>query len=190
MVALGAARPRSEAPSAMLIIMDGMVTVLSGAIGEGAADVLAFMVNGDDVIGEYAAANPLGIRRYRYSGYPLTYGNVTGAGVHADGEIYAGAMWRLRELWLASGRSNDSLFGHFVDGMNYTPAAPKFENMRDGMLDAIAATAGADATARCALVWQAFAQSGVGAGASATVLSSTSVAVSQSFVARTSCTKV
>ncbi|EHR73306.1 Zinc metalloprotease (elastase) [Burkholderiales bacterium JOSHI_001] len=159
----------------------------SGAIGEGASDVVAFMVNGDDVIGEYAAGNPLGIRRFRYAGYPLTYANVTGAEVHADGEIYAAAMWRLRELWLESGRSNDSLFGHFVDGMNYTPAAPKFENMRNGMLDAINATAGADAIARCTLVWQAFAQYGVGVGASATVLSATSVAVTPSNVARADC---
>ena len=160
---------------------------MSGAIGEGASDVVAFMVNGDDVIGEYSAGNPLGIRRFRYAGYPLTYANVTGTGVHADGEIYAATMWRLRELWLASGRSNDTLFAHFVDGMNFTPAAPKFEDMRKGMLSAIAASAGADATARCTLVWQAFAQFGIGDGARGTVVNSTTISVVPSTVARSDC---
>jgi hypothetical protein len=168
-------------------MIGGMSGPLAGAIGEGASDVVAFMVNGDDAIGEYSVANPLGIRRYRYASYPLTYGAVTGAGVHADGEIYAAAMWRLRELWLLSGRSNEALFDHFVDGMNYTPSTPKFENMRNGMLDSIAATAGADATMRCALVWQAFAQSGIGDGATGTVLSSTSVSIVPSTTARSDC---
>jgi hypothetical protein len=168
-------------------MIGGMSGPLAGAIGEGASDVVAFMVNGDDVIGEYAASDPVGIRRFRYAGHPLGYGDVTGAEVHADGEIYAAAMWRLRELWLGSGLGNDSLFAHFVDGMNYTPSTPKFEHMRNGMLDAIAATAGAQANARCALVWQAFAQYGVGVGAVGTVVSSTSVTVSPSDVARSDC---
>jgi hypothetical protein len=169
-------------------MIGGMSGPLAGAIGEGASDVVAFMVNGDDVIGEYAIGNPLGIRRFRYAGYPQTYANVNGAEVHADGEIYAAAMWRLRELWLASGRSNDMLFGHFVDGMNYTPSTPKFEHMRNGMLDAINATAGVDAIARCTLVWQAFAQYGIGDGAVGTVVNSTTVTVSPSSVARSNCT--
>lgn len=159
---------------------------LAGAIGEGASDVVAFMVNGDDVIGEYAYGS--GIRRYPYGGYPLTYAAVTGAEVHNDGEIYAGAMWRLRELWLASGRTNDQLFDHFVDGMNYTPPTPAFEHMRNGMLDSIAATAGTDATARCVLVWQAFAQYGIGDGASGVVSRRGAVTITPSTVARSNCT--
>jgi hypothetical protein len=169
-------------------MIGGMSGPLAGAIGEGASDTVAFMVNGDDVIGEYAASNPAGIRRYRYAGYPLTYANVTGAEVHNDGEIYAAAMWRLRELWLASNRTNDTLFDHFVDGMRYTPSTPAFEDMRNGMLQSIATSAGADATARCALVWRAFAQYGIGDGAKGTVLSSTSVSIVPSNVARGDCT--
>lgn len=168
-------------------MIGGMSGPMSGAIGEGASDVVAFMVNGDDAIGEYAASNPLGIRRFRYGGYPLTYANVTGAGVHADGEIYAATMWRLRELWLASGRSNDTLFGHFVDGMNFTPSSPKFEDMRKGMLASIAASGGADAIARCTLVWQAFAQFGIGDGARGTVVNSTTLSIVPSNVARGDC---
>jgi len=45
--------------------------------------------------------------------------------------------------------------------MNYTPANPKFEQMRDGILQA--APAGVDC-----LIWRGFAKYGVGVGASAT----------------------
>jgi hypothetical protein len=79
------------------------------------------------------------------------------------------------------------LFNHFVDGMNYTPSTPAFEHMRNGMLDSIAATAGGDATARCSLVWQAFAQFGIGDGAQGRVLTSTSVSITPSTVARSNC---
>lgn len=159
---------------------------LAGALGEGASDVVAMMVNGNDVVGEYSSGSPNGIRRYRYEGYPLTYANVTGASVHNDGEIYAAAMWRLRSLWLASGRSNDSLFDHFVGGMNYTAPGPAFEDMRNGLLDDIAASGATDAAQRCALVWQAFAQFGIGDGASGVVSGST-VSIIPSTAARSDC---
>ena len=163
---------------------------LAGAIGEGASDVTAFMINGTDVIGAYSASSPAGIRRYPYTSYPLTYGAVLGAEVHADGEIYAAAMWRLRELWMASGRSNDALFKVFVDGMNYTQPTPAFEHMRNGMLQSIAlgnAGNASEAAAQCTLVWQAFGQYGIGDGASGTVLSSSSVAIVPSNAVRNNC---
>jgi hypothetical protein len=84
---------------------------------------------------------------------------VTGNSVHADGEIYAAAMWKLRELWMASGRTQDDLLSHIVDGMNYTPASPAYEDMRDGILAAMP-TQDEDC-----LVWEAFAQFGIGEGA-------------------------
>jgi len=71
--------------------------------------------------------------------------------------------------------------------MNYTPSTPSFEHMRNGMLDSIAATAAGNASARCALIWQAFAQYGIGVGATGTVLGSTSVAITPSNVARSDC---
>ena len=169
-------------------MIGGMSGPLAGAIGEGASDTVAFMVNGDDRIAEYSASNAGGIRRAPYSGYPLKYSNVTGAEVHNDGEIYAAAMWHLRELWVTSGRATDLLFDHFVDGMNYTPSTPAFEHMRNGMLEAIAATAGGDAVARCTLVWQAFADYEIGDGASGTVLTSTTVAITPSTATRSDCT--
>ncbi len=168
-------------------MIGGMDGPMSGAIGEGASDVVAFMMNGRDTVGAYAYSNPNGIRRYRYASYPLTYADVKGDEVHDDGEVYAGTMWRLRELWLASGRTNDQLFEVFVDGMNYTPSSPAFEQMRDGMLDSIAHSGASDAAARCTLVWKAFAQFGIGDGAKGTV-SRSKVVVTPSTKARKTCT--
>ena len=86
------------------------------------------VVNGSDILGEYAASAPLGIRRYRYAGYPLTYADVTGAEVHNDGEIYAAIVWRMIELFGANRR--DDLFRYVVDGMNFTPATPASKRPR------------------------------------------------------------
>ena len=94
----------------------------AGAIGEGMSDVLAIYTNRDDLVGEYSTNNSSrGIRRYRYTNYPLTYGDVSGGSVHNDGEIYAATMWKLLELWEADDRTQDLLFDAVIDGMNYTP---------------------------------------------------------------------
>ena len=87
---------------------------LSGAIGEGMSDVLAIYTNRNDVVGEYSYNNAGGIRRYPYTNYPLTYGDVTGSSVHNDGEIYAATMWKLLELWEDAGLTQDELFDYVV----------------------------------------------------------------------------
>jgi hypothetical protein len=68
--------------------------------------------------------------------------------------------------------------------MNYTPSTPAFENMRDGILASVAngATPG-----DCSLVWQAFADFGVGVGAQGVVNGDGSVTVTESFTAPASC---
>ena len=132
---------------------------LSGAIGEGMSDVLALYINRNDTVGEYVNNNVNGIRRFPYTNYPNTYSDVAGSSVHADGEIYAAAMWRLLGLWEAAGYTQDQLFDYVVDGMNYTPAAPAYEDMRDGILAAV------PTTAQDCIVWNAFAQFGIGVGA-------------------------
>jgi Zn-dependent metalloprotease len=136
---------------------------LSGAIGEGFADGLALLMNShNDVIGEYSSGSPYGIRRDPYTNYPRTYGSVDGAGVHADGEIYAAIVWKLILDFGPTRR--EQLFRYVIDGLNYTRADPAYEDMRDGMLASIAADPnGGNAT--CALVWDAFARYGVGVGA-------------------------
>jgi extracellular elastinolytic metalloproteinase len=147
---------------------------LSGAIGEGMGDVLAIIANGDDRVGEYSSSNPVGIRSAPYTSHPRTYGSVTGAnGVHYDGEVYGAIGWKLRELYLAGGLTETDLLRDLVQGMRFTPAAPSYQQMRDGILTATA-------TNDCK-VWTAFALYGVGQGATSSVSGST-VTVSESFV--------
>ena len=146
---------------------------MSGALGEGMSDVLAVILDGDDRMGEYSASDPLGIRSAPYTNYPRTYGDVTGAnGVHFDGEVYGAIGWKLLELYTAGGLTNTDLLRDLVQGMRFTPAAPNFQQMRDGIL---AATATNDCK-----VWTAFAQYGVGEGATSSVNGSV-VTVNESF---------
>jgi hypothetical protein len=163
-------------------MIGGMSGKLAGAVGEGASDVNAFLVNGDDRVAEYSASNAAGIRRHPYAGYPLTYSDVTGEGVHNDGEIYAGAMWRVLENYLAAGLTADDLHGDFVGGMNFTPATPAFEDMRDGMLQSVAGTG------RECLIWRGFAASGIGVGADGQVSrSGRTVTIIESFAVPPQC---
>ena len=111
--------------------------------------------------------NPIGIRTAPYTNYTRTYGLVVGLlGPHLDGEIYAATMWRLRQLWLSNGWSQDTLMRYVVDGMSYTAPKPAYEDMRDGILSSIAnmSTEVDPDAARCT-VWNAFAQFGIGVGA-------------------------
>jgi extracellular elastinolytic metalloproteinase len=147
---------------------------LAGAIGEGNSDGIAMLINGDDRIAEYATSTPLGFRRAPYAGYPLTYKAVTGGGVHNDGEIYAAVIWRMIELF---GARREALFQYVVDGMNFTPSTPAYEDMRDGIL---ASVANGTTPTDCTLVWQAFAQFGIGVGAQGTVTAA-GVQITESF---------
>ena len=157
-------------------MIGGMSGPLAGALGEGASDTLAMFMNGDDRIGEYSASSPGGLRRAPYAGYPLTYANVAGQIVHNDGEIYAAAMWRLMELF---GNDKEVLFGYWVDGMNFTPSGPAYEDMRDGMLQAIANSTGS--AQHCGLVWRAFAERGIGRNAQGTVNPDGTVTITESM---------
>lgn len=145
---------------------------MSGAIGEGMSDVLALILDGDDRMGEYSSSDPLGIRSAPYTNFPRTYGSVTGSEVHFDGEIYGAIGWRLHELYLAGGLTDTDLLRDVVQGMTFTPAAPNFQQMRDGIL---AATATNDCK-----VWTAFAQYGVGSGATSSI-SGGVITVNESF---------
>jgi hypothetical protein len=138
---------------------------MSGAIGEGMSDVLAILINDNDVVGEYSTDDPVGIRSAPYTNYPRTYGDFTGQSVHFDGEIYAATIWRLWEIFQypANDVSQDTLFDYLIGGMNFTPAGPSFEDMRDGILQASAGTGH-----EC-LIWEAFAGFGVGVGAQGSV---------------------
>jgi extracellular elastinolytic metalloproteinase len=157
--------------------MDGP---LAGAIGEGMSDVLAIVINDNDRVAEYSFSNPIGLRSAPYTSYGRTYGDIAGTGVHFDGEVYGAIGWRLWELFKGAGLTKDTLLDYLVGGMTFTPAQPKFENMRDGIL---AAAAGSGHECK---VWQAFAKYGVGVGASASVRGS-SVIVVESFAVPAGC---
>lgn len=164
-------------------MIGGMSGPLAGALGEGNSDGIAMLVNGDPVVGEYSSSSPSGIRRFPYAGYPLNYGNVVAsAGVHANGEIYAAIVWRMIELF---GSRRDDLFTYVVDGMNFTPATPAYEGMRDGIL---ASVANGPTPSDCSLVWQAFAQFGVGVGAQGVVNADGTVTITPSFTQPANCT--
>jgi extracellular elastinolytic metalloproteinase len=145
---------------------------MSGAIGEGMSDVLAVIMDGDDRMGEYASSNPLGIRSAPYNNFPRTYGSVTGSEVHFDGEVYGAIGWKLLQLYLGAGLTSTDVLRDVVQGMRFTPAAPNFQQMRDGIL---AAT-----TTNDCKVWTAFAQYGVGSGATSSVSGSV-ITVNESF---------
>jgi hypothetical protein len=151
----------------MINHMDGP---LSGAIGEGMSDVLAEIMNGDPVIGEYAAGDPAGIRTHSYEGYNRTYGQVTGSEVHLDGEVYGAIGWELIKEYEDAGRTSQGLLADLVNGMNYTQPWPAFEDMRDGILAGLANSGEADRAERACDVWRAFAKYGVGMGADGKVV--------------------
>ena len=156
---------------------------MSGAIGEGMSDAVAFLVNGDDRIAEYSFTNEGGLRRHPYTKYPGTYASMTGAEVHDDGEIYAAIVWRLREEFIGAGVSLDVLWDYIVDGMNFTPSGPAVEDMRDGIL---VSTTNAELGHEC-LVWRSFAAFGVGEGASGTVDASGAIVVTESITVPATC---
>ena len=142
-------------------MIGSMSGTYAGAIGEGASDVLAFLINGDDVIGEYAMNDPAGIRTKPYAIQGKKFAEWTTGLVHTDGEIYAAAMWKVLKNYEALNLTADDVLGDFVDGMNYTPAAPNPLQMRDGMATAV----GNDNVRKCA-IWRGFADQGMGVGAS------------------------
>jgi len=152
---------------------------ISGAIGEGMADVLSIVINNDDAVGEYSERNSNGIRSARYGAFPRSYGHVNGTnGVHYDGEVYGAIGWNLfkqYEARMGLTAAQDQILRDLVSGMNYTPARPTYEQMRDGVLQA---TAGTD---RQCMVWTAFAKYGVGQGAKGVANSDGTATITESF---------
>ena len=156
-------------------LVNHMSGPMAGAIGEGGGDTLAIFMNGDPAIGEYSASDPIGIRSNTYDLLDKTYGDMTGAGVHADGEVYAAIMWRTMMNYVAApGLEAEDAFDSWVQGLMFTPQSPSVEDMRDGMLMAAG-------SAEDCLIWEAFANFGVGVGASGEVGPQQGIVVTESF---------
>lgn len=159
-------------------MIGGLSGDIGGAIGEGASDVLAILINNNDVVGEYSTNNVNGIRSAPYANHPDTLASFNRArGVHRNGELFAATIWDVWELYQANGLSVNTLLTDFVGGMNFTPSSPTYITMRDGLLAQTPAS-------RDCLVWRAFASRGMGVGAS---ISRTNFRVVQSFTVPTGC---
>jgi hypothetical protein len=149
-----------------------------GGMGEGGGDFqdIAYLVKpGDDLNGgyghsQYYTSNPNGNRGEPYSirpDYPNTYGDM-GDSVHANGEIWANALWIARAFM-------DSRYGFLgasdtitqlqIDGYKLSPSDPDFLDMRDAILLADLVDYGG---ANECLLWQAFARQGIGFSATST----------------------
>ena len=76
--------------------------------------------------------------------------------------------------------NSDQVLSILVDGMNYTPAEPTYEDMRDGILASLT-----DVGQEC-LVWNAFAKYGVGVGAKGSARG-TKVVIRESFAVPAAC---
>ena len=145
--------------------MDGPV---AGGIGEGMSDTLSEIINDDPVVGEYSISDPAGIRSHSYEDYASyrTYADVPFTEVHDTGELYGAISWDLWKRYKGAGLGQSDILSDLVQGMNFTPAQPSFEQMRDGILAGLTTAGHAD---RSCMVWNAFATLGVGVGSSATV---------------------
>jgi hypothetical protein len=165
-------------------MIGSMSGTFAGAIGEGASDVVAFLINGDDRIGEYAYNDPLGIRTAPYASHTVTLAGWTAGEVHTDGEIYAAAMWKVLDGYLAGPNplTADKVMADFVDGMNYTPPTPNPLQMRDGMLTSLTNRTddGSFGKRRCA-IWTGFAAKGMGQGAAINISRRGAVTFTESF---------
>ena len=144
---------------------------------------LAVIANEDDAVAEYSASDPLGIRSATYDNYNRTYGDIIGSGVHLDGEVYGAIGWRLLEHYQAAGIDKSVLLADLVDGMNYTPRGPDLRAVRDGILAGLTASGNAG---RACMIWDAFAEYGVGVGAHA-VVKGPRVTVTESMAVPATC---
>jgi extracellular elastinolytic metalloproteinase len=159
--------------------MDGAV---AGGIGEGMSDALSIIINNDPVVGEYAFSDPAGIRSHSYEGYNRTYADIPFTEVHDTGELYGAIMWDLWKRYQTAGLGQSDILSDLVQGMNYTPAKPTFEQMRQGIIDGLTTTN----PGRTCMVWNAFATYGVGVGSVAKV-SGSGAKVTESFAVPPGC---
>ena len=155
--------------------MNGTV---SGAIGEGMADVLAFVINDQPAVGEYSLNRPQGVRSVPADQQNETLSDFSGPrGPHRNGEIFGATMWDAWTAYKADGFDADTALADWVGGMNFINPNPTFIDMRDGFL------ANTPAERDC-LLWNAFAEHGMGVGATQ---SATTGAGTESFEVPVEC---
>lgn len=129
---------------------DALGSSQSGAMGEGWSDWYAlnyldregFLEN--PAVGEYVTGNEeRAIRNWAADENPLGYGDIgydiTGPGVHADGEIWNSTLWDLRETLIArygEQRGAEVATRLVTDAMPLSAPDPSYLDMRDAILTA------------------------------------------------------
>jgi len=146
----------------------------AAAIGEGGSDFFAYSIHDDTDLAEYSAP-PSGIRHVNGKTYADWYCLFNYfCEPHDNGEIWANALWDLRESFrtaLVGGSEADgigALHQLYVDGLKLSPPAPTMLDMRDAMLtaDALRHPSGdLGSSANYCRLWQGFAGRGMGVGA-------------------------
>jgi extracellular elastinolytic metalloproteinase len=148
----------------------------SGGMGEGWGDFMGSSFRSDPVVGDYVTGNTTtGIRRASMALSPFNYNDVKIASlneVHDAGELWTAALWDIRRVLGAA--TTEQLV---VQGMKNTPCNPTMLAARDGIISADATINGG--ANRCAL-WRAFADRGMGNGASSPNHNSTTAIVTSS----------
>jgi extracellular elastinolytic metalloproteinase len=160
--------------------------------GEGWSDIIALLMTmqGDTAadrkrgIGTYVTGEPttgLGIRGYRYAtggpggDNPWTYDSIKSGtfSVHRIGSIWAEFLWEM--IWalvdehgfdpdLMHGTGGNNIATQLIiDGLKLQPCSPGFVDSRDAILQADAINNGGENTC---LIWDVFAERGLGVGAS------------------------
>lgn len=148
----------------------------AGSMGEAWGDWFAMhylIKNGlqdKAVVGAYVTGNEeRGIRSWALEDSPLQYGDVgfdiIGPEVHADGEIWAAILWKVREDLLASlgKEAGEKVVEQLViDAMPISAPNPSMVDMRDAILAADTERFGGK---HYDVLWSAFASRGLGAEA-------------------------
>ena len=130
--------------------------LVHGSLGEGWSDVISFLKWDDPVIGEYVTGNAAtGVRSVAYDSSGRMYSSYNPNLVwgHANGEIWASAIWDIRAV-LGLNTTAQLVF----DGLKATPGSPTFQDARDAIIGSDLANGG---TNFCFL-WSVFAARGIG----------------------------
>ncbi|MGH3660391.1 MAG: M36 family metallopeptidase [Micromonosporaceae bacterium] len=154
----------------------------SGSMGEAWGDWYALNhlhregLSDDSVVGAHVTGNAeRGIRNWSYDDNPTGFGDIgydmTGAEVHADGEIWTTILWHMRKALVAEhGQAEGSEIAARIvtDAMPLSPPDPSFVDMRDAILTAldIRYHSRDDYSTLADTVYEAFARRGLGAHAS------------------------
>jgi subtilase family serine protease len=140
----------------------------AGAIGEGGSDYFAYTINGDTTLAEYSRPGGLrGINGKTYADWTCLL--FIFCEVHDNGEIWANALWDVRERFrsdLVRGSEAAAINEAnqlYIDGLKLSPPAPTMLDMRDSMLlaDSVRNPGSPRSQNFCAL-WESFAGRGMG----------------------------